>query len=321
MTQPAALAVIMDPIATINYKKDTTLGLLLAAARRGWRLWYLEQSDLYLRDGVAMARMRPLSVAADPQRWYTLGEAIEQPLATVPVILMRKDPPFDLEYVTTTWMLDLATQAGVWVINAAAGLRDTNEKLAITHFPDLTPPTLVSRDMARLRSFIHEQGETILKPLNGMGGSSIFKTSPHDANTSVILETLTQHGRQTVMAQRFLPEIAAGDKRILLLDGEPVAWALARIPASGELRGNLAAGGRGVGVALSERDRAICARIAPWLRQHGHIFVGIDVIGDWLTEINVTSPTCMRELDTLYNLDIGGDLLAIIERRLTNRCP
>jgi glutathione synthase len=218
-------------------------------------------------------------------------------------------------------MLDLATQAGVWVINAAAGLRDTNEKLAITHFPDLTPPTLVSRDMARLRSFIHEQGETILKPLNGMGGSSIFKTSPHDANTSVILETLTQHGRQTVMAQRFLPEIAAGDKRILLLDGEPVAWALARIPASGELRGNLAAGGRGVGVALSERDRAICARIAPWLRQHGHIFVGIDVIGDWLTEINVTSPTCMRELDTLYNLDIGGDLLAIIERRLTNRCP
>ncbi len=311
-----SLGVIMDPIGSINYKKDSTLAMLLAAQARHWDLWYLEQGDLSLRDGIAHGRMRALRVAADPRQWYELGEEVERPLAELNVLLMRKDPPFDMEYIYTTYLLEQAEAAGVLVVNRAASLRDANEKLFTAWFPQCIPPTLVSRRADQLRHFMHEQGTAILKPLGGMGGASIFKVEQNDPNTSVIIETLTSHGQSFIMAQRYLPEIAQGDKRILLVEGEPIPYALARIPAAGEVRGNLAAGGRGVGVPLSERDRWICAQVGPVLRERGLIFVGLDVIGDYLTEINVTSPTCIRELDAQYGLDIADELMNAIERRL-----
>ncbi len=311
-----SLGVIMDPIGSINYKKDSTLAMLLAAQARHWDLWYLEQGDLSLRDGIAHGRMRALRVAADPRQWYELGEEVERPLAELNVLLMRKDPPFDMEYIYTTYLLEQAEAAGVLVVNRAASLRDANEKLFTAWFPQCIPPTLVSRRADQLRHFMHEQGTAILKPLGGMGGASIFKVEQNDPNTSVIIETLTSHGQSFIMAQRYLPEIAQGDKRILLVEGEPIPYALARIPAAGEVRGNLAAGGRGVGVPLSERDRWICAQVGPILRERGLIFVGLDVIGDYLTEINVTSPTCIRELDAQYGLDIADELMNAIERRL-----
>lgn len=311
-----SLGVVMDPIEAIHYQKDSTLAMLLAASARGWRLHYFELADLYLRDGVAFGRARRLEVFADAQRWFALGEAEDIPLGSLDVILMRKDPPFDMEYIYATYLLELAEQAGARVVNRAQSLRDANEKLFTAWFPQCTPPTLVSRDMVRLRAFINEQEQTVLKPLDGMGGASIFITHPHDPNASVIIETLTQNGQRQAMAQRYLPEITQGDKRILLIDGEPVPYALARIPAKGELRGNLAAGGRGEGVPLSDRDRWICAQLAPRLRAMGLLFVGIDVIGDYLTEINVTSPTCIRELDAQFDLDIGGQLMDAIARNL-----
>ncbi len=311
------LGVVMDPIGAISYHKDSSLAMLLAAQARGWELHYLEMDDLFLRDGIASGRMRPLRVFADEACWYELGEAVEAPLSQLDVILMRKDPPFDMEYIYATYLLEQAASNGTLVVNRPQSLRDANEKLFTSWFPQCTPPTLVSRDAARLRAFVAEQGEAILKPLEGMGGASIFKLGASDPNTSVIIETLTDHGRRYAMAQRFIPEISAGDKRILLIDGTPVPYALARVPAEGELRGNLAAGGSGVGVELSERDRWICEQVAPSLRERGLLFVGIDVIGDYLTEINVTSPTCIRELDRIYGLDIGGDLMRAIEDKLT----
>ncbi|MFA5628440.1 MAG: glutathione synthase [Thiohalomonadaceae bacterium] len=310
------LGVVMDPIAAINYQKDSTLAMLLAAQARGWKLRYFEPADLYLRDGVAYGRCQPLQVFADAQHWYELGDAVVQPLAELDVILMRKDPPFDMEYIYATYLLELAEHAGALVVNRPQSLRDANEKLFTAWFPQCTPPTLVSRDMTRLRNFIAEQGQTVLKPLDGMGGASVFLTQPHDPNASVIIETLSQHGQRMVMAQRYLPEIAQGDKRILMIDGEPVPYALARIPADGELRGNLAAGAKGVGMPLSERDRWICQQVAPRLRELGLLFVGLDVIGDYLTEINVTSPTCIRELDAQYDLDIGAQLIASIAAKI-----
>ncbi len=312
-----SIGVIMDPIGSIKYHKDSTLAMLLAAARRGWSLFYMEQSDLYLDQGEAHARMRPLQVFADEQRWYELGDAISRPLHELDVLLMRKDPPFDMEYIYTTYILEQAERAGTLVVNRPQSLRDANEKVFTARFPQCTPPTLISRDAKQLKAFIQQHGETILKPLEGMGGASIFKTAPDDPNTSVIIETLTDHGQRFAMAQRFIPEISAGDKRILLVDGEPVPYALARVPAKGELRGNLAAGGTGVGVELNERDYWICEQVADTLREMGLLFVGLDVIGDYLTEINVTSPTCIRELDKQYGLDIGGQLMDAIEKKLT----
>ncbi|HKK13955.1 MAG TPA: glutathione synthase [Gammaproteobacteria bacterium] len=305
-----ALGVVMDPIASIQAYKDSTLAMLLAAQRRGWTLHYMEMGDLFLRDGRAHARTRAMSVGDDPGRWYQwTGEPRVTPLDTLDVLLMRKDPPVDMEYLYATQVLERAEAGGARVVNRPASLRAVNEKLYTAWFPQCCPPTLVARDAGRLRDFLAEHNEIILKPLDAMGGASIFRVAAADPNVNVIIETLTDRGRRYAMAQRYLPEIAAGDKRILLIDGEPVPYALARIPAAGETRGNLAAGGRGEGVALSERDRWICAQVAPALRENGLMFVGLDVIGDYLTEINVTSPTCIRELDQLFGLDIAGQLM------------
>lgn len=313
------LGVVMDPIESINYKKDSTLAMLLAAQQRGWELIYMEQQDLYLSDGLAMARMRPLQVFADPARWFQLGDEFEQPLSTIEVVLMRKDPPFDNEFLYSTYILEQAEREGCLVVNRPQSLRDFNEKIFATQFPQCCPPLLVSRNIPRLREFQEQHLDVIFKPLDGMGGMSIFRVREKDPNINVILETLTEHGQRQTMAQKFIPEIVAGDKRILMIDGEPVPYALARVPAVGENRGNLAAGGQGQGVELSERDRWICEQVGPTLKASGLLFVGLDVIGDYLTEINVTSPTCIRELDRAFSLDIAGQLMACIDSKLQAR--
>ena len=311
------LGVIMDPIGSINYKKDSTLAMLLAAQKRGWTLFYMEQADLYLAEGEARALMRPLQVQADPAHWYTLGEPHPTALSQLDVILMRKDPPFDMDYIYSTYLLEMAESAGVLVVNKPQSLRDANEKLYTAWFPQCTPATLVTCRAELIRAFLAEHGDIILKPLDSMGGASIFRLQQNDLNTGVIIETLTRHGQRQIMAQRFIPEIREGDKRILLIDGNPVPYALARLPAKGETRANLAVGGRGMGVALSERDRWICEQVAPVLRDKGLLFVGLDVIGDYLTEINVTSPTCIRELDAQFKLDIGSQLMDSIKAKLS----
>ncbi|MEI7950614.1 MAG: glutathione synthase [Gammaproteobacteria bacterium] len=310
------LAVVMDPIAAINFKKDTTLAMLLAAQKLDWELWYLEQKDLYLDQGRAFAEMRPVTVRYDANDWFTLGDSVRRPLAEMQVVLMRKDPPFDNEFIYSTYILERAEQEGALIVNKPQSLRDCNEKVFCTQFPQCTPPVLVTRLASLLREFHAEHGDVIFKPLDGMGGSSIFRLKPGDPNVSVIIETLTNHGKQQIMAQKFIPEIAQGDKRILMIDGEHVGYALARIPAPNETRGNLAAGGTGKGVELSERDQWICAQVGPTLKAKGLIFVGLDVIGDYLTEINVTSPTCVRELNTMFNLDIAGDLMRCLAGKL-----
>ncbi len=310
------LGVIMDPIESIHFHKDSTLGMLLAARARGWTLYYMQQEDIFLRDGRCLAEMAPLDVMDDEHTWYRCEAKEARPLDELDIILMRKDPPFDMEFLYTLYMLEHVQAADTLVVNAPAALRDMNEKLFAAWFPDCCPPTLVSRNMARLTAFVSEHGDTILKPLDGMGGTSIFRVTQGDPNTSVILETMTRNNQQTIMAQRYLPEIVAGDKRILLVDGEPVPYALARIPAPGETRGNLAAGGTGKVIELSERDRWICAQVGPVLRERGVLFAGLDVIGDYLTEINVTSPTCLREIDQDRGTDIGGQLMDAIQRRL-----
>ena len=305
------LGVVMDPIAQINIKKDTSFALLLAAQARGWSLVYFEQSDLYLLNGKAYGRGRPLTVRDDPAGWYALGEPIEAPLATqLDLLLMRKDPPFDQEYLYSTYLLELAEADGLRVINRPASIRDANEKLYAAWFPQCTPPTLVSRDMARIRGFLAEHGRIVVKPLDGMGGTGVFRIDQGDPNTGSILETLTQRGQQTIMAQRFIPEISAGDKRILILNGKVIDHCLARIPAAGEARGNLAAGGKGVVQPITSKDRWIAEQIAPKLLEKGLIFVGIDVIGDYLTEINVTSPTCLREIAAATGRDLATEFLA-----------
>jgi glutathione synthase len=310
------LGVVMDPIATITIKKDTTFAMLLAAQARGWELHYFEQADLYARGDQAFGRSRLLAVRDDKSGWFAFHGERELPLAELDVLLMRKDPPFDMEYIYTTYLLELAEAAGSLVVNKPRSLRDANEKVFALRFPHCCPPTLVSREPARLKTFLGEHDDIVVKPLDGMGGASVFRLRRDDPNLNVILETLTAHGRRLSMAQRYIPEVTAGDKRILLIDGEPVPYALARIPQAGETRANLAAGGRGEGVPLSGRDRWICAQVAPTLRDMGLLFVGLDVIGDYLTEINVTSPTCARELDAQFGLDIGGELMAAIEQRL-----
>ena len=311
----ARLGVVMDSIAAISFKKDSTLAMLKAASRRGWELEYMEQSDLFLRDG-ARARMRPLAVHDDAARWFTLGEARECALAELDIILMRKDPPFDNEYVYSTYILEAAARDGVLVVNDPQSLRDCNEKLYATQFPQCCPPLVVSRSIARLREFQREHGDVVFKPLDAMGGTLVFRVREGDPNISVILETLTSGEKTTIMGQRYIPQIVDGDKRILMIDGEPVPYCLARIPAVGETRGNLAAGGTGQARPLTERDRWICEQVGPALRERGLIFTGLDVIGDYLTEINVTSPTCIREIDAAFNLDIGGQLMDTLAAKL-----
>ena len=312
------LGVIMDPIGSVNFHKDSTLAMLLAARKRGWELFYMEQADLYLRDSRCHARVCRLQVREDPDDWFSLSGHETIPLDDLDVVLMRKDPPVDMEFMYTTLLLELAEARGLLVVNRPAGLRDASEKLYTAWFPQCCPETLVSRDIALLRSFVEEHGDIIVKPLNGMGGASVFRILQDDPNRSVILETITDNGRQTAMAQTFIPEISRGDKRILLIDGKPFPHALARIPAAGETRGNLAAGGTGEGVDLTDRDYWICEQVGATLREQGLLFVGLDVIGDYLTEINVTSPTCIRELDKLYDADIAGQLMDSIATRLTD---
>lgn len=310
------LGVVMDPIESIKVSKDSTFAMLLEAQSRGWPLHYMEQGDLFLRDGQTFARHRTLELFDDTSHWHEWGEEGTDPLSTFDVILMRKDPPFDMEYVYTTYLLERAEDTGVLVVNKPRSLRDANEKLFTAWFPQCMPACLVTRDESRFRKFLEQHIDIVIKPLGGMGGESVFRVQQNNPNIGVIFETLTRHGSLYAMAQKFIPEIVDGDKRILMVNGEPVPYALARIPQAGETRGNLAAGGTGVGVELSDRDRWICEQVAPTLKAKGLLFVGLDVIGDYLTEINVTSPTCIRELDSQYNINISSLLMDVIEQKV-----
>ena len=311
---PLDVVVVMDPIGSIKIVKDTTFAMLLEAQRRGHRLQYVIPGRLSLRDGVAQAQVAALTVKDDKAGWFTLGDTRTLTFGPGQVVLMRKDPPVDDQYLYDTHVLGIAQQAGALIVNDPQGLRDYNEKLAALLFPQCCPPTLVSRDPAALKAFVAEHGEAVLKPLDGMGGRSIFRVKAGDPNTNVILETLVGDGRLT-LAQRFIPGIKDGDKRVLLVDGEPVDYALARIPQGDEFRGNLAAGGRGEGRPLSERDRWIATQVGPEMKRRGMLFVGLDVIGDYLTEVNVTSPTCVRELDAQFGLNIAALLFDAIEKK------
>ncbi len=317
------LGVVMDPIGSIKIHKDSTFAMLLAAQQRGWSLHYMELADLFLANGEVQARMQRLEVTDDPAGWYRLEPIEPQPLAQLDAVLMRKDPPFDMEYIYATYLLELAQAAGCLVANAPQALRDANEKAFTAHFPHCCPPLVISRHAEVLRAFLAEQQEIVLKPLDGMGGQSIFRVRVGDPNTSVIIEALIGAsrgaGQRFCMAQRFLPEIADGDKRVLIVDGEPVPFVLARIPAAGESRGNLAAGARAEVRPISARERWIAAQVAPELQARGVLFAGLDVIGDWLTEINITSPTCIREIDRARDTAIAQDLMAAIEARLDAR--
>jgi glutathione synthase len=311
------LAVLMDPIGSINPAKDSTLAMMLAAQERGAELSYFEQRDLWVRDGRAMARLRPVTVRDDLRDWYSLGEAVVTRLADVDAVLMRKDPPFDTEYVYTTYLLERAEVDGALVVNRPQGLRDMNEKVYTAWFPECCAPTLITRDMREMAAFMAEHGRVVCKPLYGMGGKSIFVLDAGDKNANVVFEVLTEHGQRYAIVQRYIPDIVqTGDARILLIDGEPVEYALARIPPAGDNRGNLAAGARGIGRPLDERDRWLCSRIGPVMRERGMMFVGLDVIGGFVTEINVTSPTGIRELQKQFKIDIAGQLVDAVLRRL-----
>lgn len=314
-TRTVSIGVVMDPIEQINIKKDSTFAMLLAAQQRGWHTWYMNLGDLRVDNGRPLAKMREIQVRDDPSDWYTAGPAQDRDLSELDIVLMRKDPPFDMEYIYATYILDLAESAGVLVSNPPGALRDLNEKAACTRFPDLCPPTLISRSIGQMRAFLERHQRIVVKPLDGMGGKSIFVVALGDLNTNVVFETLTDHGRRFAMAQRHVAAITDGDKRVLLIDGEPVPYALARIPAAGESRGNLAAGATAEGRPLSARDREIAITVGAFLRERGVSFAGLDVIGDFLTEINITSPTCIRELDHQYDLDIAGDYMEALARR------
>jgi len=319
MSKPSRvrLVVVMDPIGAIKPAKDSTLRILLAAQARGWELFYAELKDLWLRDGIAWGRLAPLKVMDDPSRWFALGQSANSKLGEFDVILMRKDPPFDTEYVYSTYILDRAQLQGALVCNRPQGLRDMNEKVYTAWFPECCAPTLITRDMHDMAEFLREHGKAVCKPLDGMGGKSIFVLENGDKNRNVVFETLTDFGSRYAIVQRYLPEIVtAGDCRIILVDGEPVPFALKRIPLAEDNRGNLAAGARAESRALNDRDRWLCAQIGPKLRAAGMIFVGLDVIGDYVTEINVTSPTGIRELNKKHDIDIGAMLVDAIDRTL-----
>ena len=311
---PIKLGVIMDPIEKIKPHHDSTFAMLLAAQARHWPIYYMEQKDLFIKNNIASATMRELHVYDDKQPWFEFGKTTVQPLAALNTILMRKDPPVDQEYLYTTQLLDLAEQAGALIVNKPQSLRDYNEKLFISWFGQCCAPTLVTHNAKQIVEFLQEQGDIICKPIYGMGGIGIFRLTKSDPNINVVIETLTQNGNCYIMVQKYLPEIAHGDKRILLIDGEPIPYAYARYAAPGETRANMAVGGSGKGVALTERERWICQQIAPTLREKGILFAGIDVIGDYLTEINITSPTCIREIDKEFKLDIAGQLMDCIAK-------
>jgi glutathione synthase len=316
--QKISVGVVMDPIESITPKKDSTLAMLLEAERRGVEIQYMTQGDLKLVAGDAVGRSRLLHVQDDPDHWFELGAEKDIGLGELDVILMRKDPPFDMEYIYTSYiLLERAEQAGSVIVNRPQALRDMNEKAYTAWFADCAPMSLITRSMQELKSFVAEHGRIVVKPLDGMGGRSIFVVDQDDNNANVIFETLTDFGRIFAMAQVFIPEISDGDKRILLIDGEPISHSLARIPPADDYRGNLVVGAVGEGRELTERDLWICSQVGPVMKEQGVIFAGIDVIGDLLTEINVTSPTGIRELDKLFDLNIAGVLFDAIEKRLT----
>lgn len=311
------MGIIMDPIQDITLKKDTSFAMLLEAQRRGYELWYMEMDSLSLYQGESYGRMARLTVKEDPKHWYTLEAAERQPLSNLDAILMRKDPPFDTEYIYATYLLERAEEKGTLIVNKPQSLRDANEKLYTAWFSQFTPTTLVTRSSAEIREFYQTHHDIILKPLDGMGGASIFRVKAGDPNLGVIIETLTEHGSRYCMVQTYLPEIKEGDKRVLVVDGEVIPYCLARIPQGGETRGNLAAGGLGVAQPIGDSDRRIAEALGPTLKDKGLIFVGLDIIGDKLTEVNVTSPTCVREIEAAYPINICGILMDAIEKRLS----
>ncbi len=303
------LGIVMDPIESIKPWKDSSFAMLLEAQKRGWFIRYMLQTDLFIKNGQCFTSFKTLKVTDNNDHWFELGEAQQCNLADMDIVLMRKDPPFDMNFIATTYLLELAEKEGCLIVNKSASLRDCNEKLFTSYFPQCCVDYLVSNNKERMHDFLKQHKDIIIKPLNGMGGESIFRVKADDGNTNVIFETVSKHYSEMVMLQVYIPEISQGDKRILLINGEPIPYALARIPKQGENRGNIAAGGKGIGQTLSKRDLWICAQIGPELKKRGLYFVGIDVIGDYLTEINVTSPTCIRELDTQFNLNISATLL------------
>lgn len=310
------IGVLMDPIESINPKKDSTLAMMLAAQEKGWTVSVFTQSDLFIEDGKVRVSHQIVTLRDDPDNWFEVLDERTEAADSFDLVLMRKDPPFDMEYIYTTYLLEIIQDSGVPVLNNPGSIRDCNEKLFALRFADCCPPHLVSRDPQKLKDFHRKHGDVIYKPLDGMGGTSIFRAGPEEHNLSVIIETLTRYGQVQTMAQKFIPEIVNGDTRILLINGEPVPYGLARIPEKGETRGNLAAGGTGIGRELNDRDRFIANQVGPVLKEKGLYFVGIDVIGDYLTEINVTCPTCIRELDSAFGLDIAGDYMRFIEREI-----
>jgi len=318
MAQPKKikLGIVMDPISQVKVAKDSSMAMILEAQKRGYEIYYMEMKDLYLDRGQARANTQKVKVFDDTKHWYELSDQQDIALSELDAILMRKDPPFDTEYIYATYMLERAEVEGTLIVNKPQSLRDCNEKLFTAWFADLTPRTLVTRNDAQIRAFHHELKDIIIKPLDGMGGSSIFRIKEDDANVGVIIETLTDHGQQYAMVQEYMPEIVDGDKRILIVNGEPMPYCLARIPAQGETRGNLAAGGRGVARPLSPSDKLIAETIAPDLKKRGLFFVGLDIIGDKVTEINVTSPTCIREIEAAYPINISGKLMDAIEENI-----
>lgn len=314
MRKKLKIGVVMDPIDGISYHKDTSLALMLAAQSLDHSLFYMQMVDLRLEQGNAVGTIKPLKVRDNAQNWFEFGETASTPLADLDVILMRKDPPFDNQYIYATYILEQAERDGCLVVNRPGSLRDCNEKIFATQFPQCCPPVLVSRSSTDLLDFHRAHQDVIFKPLDGMGGTGIFRCTLNDPNVNVILETLTGYNSAFIMAQKYIPEIRNGDKRVLVVNGEAIPYCLARIPAAGETRGNLAAGGSGVAQPLSERDKWIVRQVSPTLVQKGLIFVGLDIIGDYLTEINVTSPTCVREIDRAYNTSIGEKFIRAIEQ-------
>ena len=312
------LGIVMDDISLINIKKDTSFAMLLEAQSRSWSLFYMEIKDLFLKNGQAFARTRTLEVTPDPASWYQFSDDKEMPLADLNVILMRKDPPFNQDYIYSTYLLELAEKSGSYIVNRPQSLRDANEKLYTAWFPHCCTDMLVTKEAHRIREFLNKNQDIILKPLDGMGGASIFRVQQDDPNLSVILETITRYNSEFIMAQKYLPEIEDGDKRLLMINGEPIPYTLARIPAQGETRGNLAAGGLAEGRELTDRDRWIARQVGPTLKEKGLVFVGLDIIGDYLTEINVTSPTCVQELDRQFNINISAILMDHIETHLNS---
>ena len=319
-TSPAIkLGVVMDPISQVKVAKDSSMAMMLEAQQRGYEIFYMEMKDLYLDQGECRANVQKVKVFDDANHWYELSDSQDIALSELDVVLMRKDPPFDTEFVYATYMLERAEEAGTLIVNKPQSLRDCNEKLFTAWFSELTPRTLVTRSSEKIREFHQELKDVIIKPLDGMGGASIFRIKANDANVGVIIETLTNHGQQYAMVQEYMPEIVDGDKRILIVNGEPMPYCLARIPAQGETRGNLAAGGSGVARPLSASDKLVAQAIAPELKKRGLYFVGLDVIGDKVTEINVTSPTCIREIEAAYPINISGKLMDAIEDKLREK--